>query len=265
MSVDILIPVHGRYDLLEKCLNSIPEAFSETSYRVYIYDNNTPMDYNEKERFYSPFDAKVSLGKQNIGFPLACNALARRGKGKYIFLLNSDVILDPGSGDVLANYLAENEDVGVVGMKLLFPDDVAGEDANIRPSGKVQHVGISIDINARPHHIFVGWSGDNPKTKGVIEPVAVTGAALMTRRSLWNKTRGLDSLYGHGTFEDVDYCLSVKKMGYRIIVPTQAQAVHYTGASTTEETPFPLQYNLQLFHQKWGGSKELAWSDGELL
>jgi O-antigen biosynthesis protein len=265
MTVDIIIPIYGRYDFLEKCLESIPKAFSRTLYRVYCYDNATVMDYREKQKFFSGFPVKVTFGKKNIGFPNACNAASRRGKGKYVFLLNSDVILEPESGDVLAGYLSEYEDIGVVGMKLLFPSDVVGEDEKIRPPGKVQHVGISFDINAQPQHLFVGWSPDNPKTMGIIEPSAVTGAALMTRRSLWIKTGGLSKDYGLGTFEDVDFCLQIKRMGKKILVVTEAQGTHYVGASTPKDNPFPLRYNLQVFHQKWAGSSELSWSDGLLL
>ena len=263
MSVDIIIPVYGRYDLLEDCLNSIPLAFPDTPYKVYVFDNATPMDHNEKQKFFSKHAVKVTFSKQNVGFPLACNASAQKGKGKYIFLLNSDVVLDPGSGEVLVRYLAEHEDVGVVGMKLLFPSNVVGEDANIRPAGKVQHVGITFDINAKPQHAFVGWSADNPKTMGVIEPDAVTGAALMTRRSLWYKIGGLNRKYGMGSVEDCAYCLSVKKLGHRIVVPTEAQGTHYTGGSTTKETRFPLDFNMQLLYQEWIG--EIQWTDGRIL
>lgn len=262
--VDIVIPVYGRYDLLEKCLNSIPEAFGNIKHNIYVYDNATPMHKAEKERFYQQFDVKVSMSGTNRGFPVACNLAAKRGKNKYIFFLNSDVELEPGSGKILVETLRTNSDVGVVGMKLLFPQDVTEGDAPIRPAGKVQHVGISFDIEANPTHLFVGWSADNPKTLGLIEPFAVTGAALMTRRSVWKKLGGFGKEYGLGTWEDVDYCIKVRLDGLRVVVPTEAVGTHYTGASSSEDTHFPLEQNRQVFYQKWV-NRGLEWSDGKLL
>ena len=37
--VDIIIPVYNRFDILEKCLKSIPDAFGDITYKIYIYDN----------------------------------------------------------------------------------------------------------------------------------------------------------------------------------------------------------------------------------
>ena len=194
---------------------------------------------------------------------MACNLAARKGRNKYIFLLNSDVILEPDSGDVMVSYLENDDELGVVGMKLLFPQEIPYEDSRIRPTGKVQHYGISFDITARPQHIFVGWSPENPKVNVPIEPPAVTGAAFMTRRSIWNKVKGLETSYGMGTYEDVDYCFSVRREGYKVMVFPDAVATHYTGASQTKENTFPLEINRNLFYNRWQG--KIEWSDGRLL
>ena len=59
--------------------------------------------------------------------------------------------------------------------------------------------------------------------------------------------------YGAGTWEDVDYCLAVRSLGYNVIVEQKARGIHYTGASTeTYRVPFPQQLNQLVFLSKWG-------------
>jgi GT2 family glycosyltransferase len=115
----VCIPVHGRFDLLRKCLEYIPDAFGDITYQIYIFDNGSPKE--EADLFY-PVDRsiKVIRSKENIGFPRACNRMVAAGRSPLIFLLNSDVMLAENSVDLLVREM-DNPDVGVVGMRLVFP------------------------------------------------------------------------------------------------------------------------------------------------
>ena len=262
--IDICIPVYGMFELLEKCLNSLPAAFGEVPYRVYIYDNATPVPMEEKQAFYSRFPVKVTYSKRNLGYPLACNLASKKGNNKYVFLLNSDIEMFPGSGERMVNYLRTDETLGLLGMKLYFPEQVDYEHQQARPAGKVQHYGISFNIHARPYHPFAGWSKDNPKVSKPIEPPAVTGAALMIRRSLWQRIGGYNNDYGQGTYEDLELSMEVKKLAKRVAIFPDCEAYHYTNATALHyQIGFPLENNHQIFYNKW--AKNIEWSDGYLL
>lgn len=246
--VDITIPVFGRFDLLTRCLSAIPEAIGDLSYNLIIVDNNSP----EADKFYPVEHATVIRNKENLGFPKACNIGVARKTSPLIFLLNSDVILQK---DAIANAVKaiDNPKVGVVGMKLIFPsEDLGTLDANIRPAGKVQHVGLVTNIRGNFYHIFIGWNPDHPKVLAVHEPYAVTGAALLTRRSIWNKIGGLNEVYGAGTYEDVDYCLSARDLGYNVVIEQSAIGIHYTGATAEfYKMGYPLNQNQMIFMSRW--------------
>lgn len=262
--VDIIIPVLGQYDLLEKCLNSLPGAFEDVPYRVFIYDNATPLPMDEKQAFYGRFPVKVTYAKKNYGYPVACNEAAKKGTNKFLFFLNSDIELFPGSGKRMVEYFQNDEDLGILGMKLLFPESVAFEHQQARPAGKVQHYGISFNIQARPYHPFAGWSADNPKVLKPIEPTAVTGAALMIRRSLWRKIGGYNMEYGLGTMEDVELSFAVKGEGKKVMVYPDCEAYHYTNATAMHyQIGFPLEINYQIFYNKY--VSKLEWGDGSIL
>jgi GT2 family glycosyltransferase len=84
----------------------------------------------------------------------------------------------------------------------------------------------------------------------------------MTRRNIWNKVGGFLDAYGLGTYEDCDYCLSVKKLGLDVIVETKAVGYHYTGASAeSNRIAYPMIQNRLLFLQRWQNS--LVWDEVE--
>ena len=147
-------------------------------------------------------------------------------------------------------------------MRLMFPEYAGGLNQNIRPANSIQHVGLETDIHGNFVHSFIGWRPDHPKVLAQREVYAVTGAALMTRRNLWNKIGGFNEIYGQGTFEDVEYCMMARELGYNIIVAPDAKGIHYTGATAERnQTGFPLDNNRMIFLQRW--AQKLKWSSWE--
>jgi GT2 family glycosyltransferase len=261
--VDIIIPVHRRFDILAECLGSIPDAIGDIPHKIIIFDNASPLE--EANKFYPLLDRsiKISRSKQNLGFPKACNQGVHRGRSPLLFFLNSDVVLEPESIDKLVRVM-DDPTVGVVGMKLVFPEEHAGLNEQIRPSGKLQHVGLSVNIRSEVHHAFMAWSPDHPRVMKQREVAAVTGAALMTRRSLWTQAKGFFEGYGHGTYEDIEYCFTLREMGYNIVVDPTAVGTHYTGATAEKYgLGYNLNYNQMTFMQRWGN--KLEWFDWKML
>ena len=252
----IVIEVYGRFVLLEKCLDALPEAAGDISYNVVLVDNNSP-EKGEADAFYARYPkATVIRNKENLGFPRACNMGAKRKASPLLFFLNSDAIMHSRSIWHMVKAM-DDPQVGVVGAKLLYPDD--SKDPN-RPAGKVQHVGHAIDISGRLDHIFMGWSPDHPKVLSMNEVVAVTGAAFMTRRNLFTRVGGFDESYGVGYYEDVDYCFSIAGLGFKIRVVQDAVGVHYTSATTNKYgIRAPMLLNQSIFMSKWGS--KISWTD----
>ena len=271
--VDIVIPVRGRIDLLSKCIEAIPLAFDPYMVNIVVVDNNSKeveedVSYlDEFQGSYGNIKSAITIKlKENVGYPKACNIGARRKTSKYIFFLNSDCFLEPGSGKLLVDALDGDDKVGVVGMKLIFPDYPTGLDQSdkIRPKGKLQHIGLSTRITGTVHHVFIGWNPEHPKVNKVHEVFAVTGAALMVRRSLFMKAGAFYEEYGMGTYEDVDLCVTIKKMGYNIIVVPRAVGIHCTGATVeTYKTGYPMQQNASIFLSRH--MNDIEWWDYWLL
>lgn len=273
-TVDVVIPVRGKLDLLEQCFSCVPLAFEDYNVNIIVVDNAS-FEVEKDVSFFTEMEGfsyknvkstNILHQKTNLGFPKACNLGARRKTSPYVFFLNSDCFLEPGSGKILIEEMEKDPKVGVAGMKLLFPDYPTGlrQDDRMRPLGKVQHVGLSTMINGTVHHIFIGWSSDHPKVNKVREVFAVTGAAMMVRRSLFQKIGGFFEGYGLGTFEDVDLCVTIRNLGYNTIVVPEAVGVHCTGATAeTYRAEFPLNQNASIFLSRH--MNDIVWWDYWLL
>lgn len=268
--IDFVVCVYGRFDLLKRCLASIPAACQDLPYKVYLVDNNSP-DQVEAKEFYDGLSVNKNIlvfrNKENLGFPKASNQGFRKGSSPLVLFLNSDIVLDPYSVVEMVKAI-DDPKIGVVGMKLVFPSDI-GENGLvtnevIRPQGKVQHVGLSSNVQGNIYHHLLGWSEENPKVQKIREVYAVTGAALMTRRLLFAKAGGFLEAYGTGNFEDVDLCLTIREMGYNVIVEIKARAIHYAGATAeTYKIQYPFDFNRLIFLQRW--SQKLNYTELAVL
>ena len=148
----------------------------------------------------------------------------------------------------------KDDTIGVLGARLLFPENSTSPN---RPAGKIQHVGLAMDIRGNVVHPLIGWSSDNPKTKISREVFAVTGALFTIRTRLFKAIRGFNPVYGLGYYEDVDMCLAVRQLGFRIWMDANIGGIHYTNA-TSEKNPSAfvnqIQQNAMTFRAKWANS-----------
>ncbi|MFV0306520.1 MAG: glycosyltransferase family 2 protein [Desertimonas sp.] len=185
---------------------------------VVVTDPRTPSDVRGAldERPVTVIDADGPFN-----FSRWCNAGVAASSGELVLLLNDDMRVEqPDWLRVMVGILTAADDVGVVGARLLYAD------------GTLQHGGIL--LNEQPLHIFHGFGGDDPGVFGLLEidreVSAVTGACLLTRRSLWDRLGGLPEEFAVA-FNDLDYCLRVRASGGRVIWTPHATLYHFESQS----------------------------------
>lgn len=267
--IDVVIVTGGRFDMLDKCLNALYREAQSVPLGIFIIDNATPAE--ERIQNNSLFEYRPELDEnsgvrefrskrlqQPVGFPVSNNEAARLGHSPLILFLNDDVELHEGAIEKIIRTF-DTESIGVVGIKLMFPPTST---SSIRPAGKVQHVGMALNIRGELIHPLVGWSPDHPKANVSRDVFSVTGAALAIRRGLFNKIGGFNPIYGMGTYEDVELCVQARRLGQRVFVNVEATGYHYTG-STQEKNGvgFPIGTNKMTFQAKWGPSGMLYWNE----
>jgi GT2 family glycosyltransferase len=277
--IDITLPIFGEFGLAVTAIEKVKEAaapLSPEKYRLIVLDNGTPPWVSHegdvevtpeeqaaevKELLRPNHDLFIRVD-QNIGYPGGMNECASHGRSPLILILTADVFLEPGAINNMVMVM-DNPDVGVVGCKLLFPLDMESPHG---PGGTVQHAGLAFGIQGKPYHIFIGWSPDNPRVNVRRDMAAVTGACFMTRRNLWQEIGGFDTRYGLGTFEDIDYCFSIRSMGKKVMFEPTAVGYHLVSGAKLQganQTGFNLPMNETIFRGKW--AHMLAWDEWRYL
>lgn len=260
--LDIVVTTAGRFDVLRVCLDTLAEYAKITPFNVLVIDNGSDAEESRQNadlffRANNPYFKSKRL-TQNVGFPAAANEGARMGNAPLIMFLSDDVKLTEGAIEKVVSDF-QDPAVGIVGIKLLFPEDSTAPN---RPAGRVQHVGLDLNIRGEPIHPLIGWGKNHPKTCISREAWAVTGACLTIRRDLFNKAGGFNQIYGKGTFEDCDLCLTVRGLGGKIYIDTQAVGYHHVGATAEKrQEAFPIQQNLMIFRSRWQATNLLQWGE----
>jgi len=135
-------------------------------------------------------------------------------------------------------------DVAVVGSKLLFED------------GTIQHAGVAFSREwFLPYHIYRGTNAHAACVSRRRELQCVTAACMLVRRTVFEQAEGFDEGYRNG-FEDVDLCLKIKKLQWRIVY--QPRSVLYHLESKTPGRKAHEQDNSRRLHERWGSCWWLA-------
>ena len=168
------------------------------------------------------------------------NRLWRAAATEHLVLMNDDVrVIAPGWLKALMTF-AMDGGVGGVGARLLFPD------------GRLQHAGIPGGPFGAVAHAWLGQSADMPTYQdwAVVHRdwSMVTGAVFATRRAVMEAVNGFDERFTL-EFNDIDLCLRIRLLDYRIVYTPFAELTHREKASRGET--LPAGEEVALFLNRW--------------
>jgi GT2 family glycosyltransferase len=195
---------------------------------------------------------RVAVLTDNGGFSAVNNLGASLARGRFLLMLNSDVLPSrPGWLSRLVAFHESRTDMGAVAPKLLYEDD------------SIQHAGLYFD---RPpgadawsnEHYFKGLARDFPAANVARQVPAVTGAALLVRTDVFRELGGLRGAYIRGDYEDSDFCLRLRESGREIWYLPEVELYPLEGQSySSEERERLSEYNQWLHTYLWRGQLEL--------
>lgn len=228
---------------LIKSIVADKDLFSELE-EIIIVDNGSK-DNTEKLVKDLGLDVEYIRLEENLGFSKAVNLGAKKIKGDYILLLNSDVLLPLGEIINLKRFMEKNGDVGVCGPQLLFSDG--------SPQRSYSHVPSLIsELFPRSLYekIFVERKLkklEREKNLPVFIVDSLIGACLLIRRTTFRKLNGFDERFFF-FLEETDFCVRVRKIGELVVFVPYAKVIHYQGMTVKKSWILGrIEYNISLF------------------
>lgn len=247
--VSILIPNKDHVADLKKCMDSIEEKSTYRNFEFIIVENNSTEE--ETFSYYKEIEkrdnVRVLYYKEDFNYSRINNFGAKEANGEYVLLLNNDTeMIEPDSIKEMLD-VCMRPDVGIVGAKLIFEDNT------------IQHAGVIIGFGGVAGHAFIGQDRDDngyfSRIISVQDLSAVTAACLMVRRSVFDEVEGLNEEF-KVAFNDIDFCLKVRKAGYLVVYNPYAQFYHYESKSRGQEDSADkvarFRQEIGLFGERWG-------------
>ena len=252
--VSIIIPNRDHAKDLKACIDSIIGKTTYDNYEIVIVENGSTdkavLKYYDEIQGADPRVKKMDW-QGGFNWSAINNYAAEKTDGEYLLFLNNDTeVITPEWIEELLMH-AQRPEIGIAGAMLYYPNDT------------IQHGGVVLGLGGVAGHAFAGIERGDPGYAGKLcyaqNVTAVTGACMMMRREIWKNAEGFDVDFAVG-LNDIDFCLRVRKAGYRILWTPYAELYHYEsksrGKPDTAEKKAAVRRENELFRTKWGRELE---------
>ncbi|MCX5790898.1 MAG: glycosyltransferase family 2 protein [Elusimicrobia bacterium] len=237
-NVSVIIPVHNAPAELKACLASL-EATARGAYELILVDNASGP---ETRRYLASVKNAVKLrNASNLGFAKAVNQGLKRAAGRYLAVVNSDIVFFQGGLQGLAACLDADARAGACGP--LTNRTVGVQRVVLAPKTEKDPGGLRLFAQAMalkfPAEAF--------------EVHRLVGFCFMLRRAAYESIGLLDERFGVGCFEDLDYSLRLRQAGWTLKVAKDVFVAHRDHSSFKGHEHFHswAVRNREVFVDKW--------------
>jgi GT2 family glycosyltransferase len=236
--VSVVMVLYGGWKLAFQAIGAL-HANTDPAFELILVDNASPDDsLAQVERRVA--GATIIRNEANLGFGGASNQGARLARGRYVCLLNSDALVEPGWLPPLLETLSEDGVGAAVPMYL-------------NQDGSVQEAGSVIDSIGHPHAVGRGRSTGDFQYRFRREVDFASAACMLVPADLFLELGGFDERYHPGYFEDTDLCFRLRERGLRTIYEPRSRVVHVLhGSGDPERARLLMESHRDVFVERWG-------------
>jgi hypothetical protein len=252
-------------ELLRLCLQSVFQYIkSDIDYEVMVTDSATEEETEMLMREEFP-EVKFFPFRENAGFKTMVNKSLKEARGKYIFLINSDIILTDEVVSKMLAYLKTHPDIGILSPKQLnFNGTLQSSCFRFyRPLTILYRRTWFGKLHFAKHHLnwFIMADYDKREPKSVDW---VMGSAMLVVRSAAEQVGMMDQRF-FMYMEDVDWCRRFWEQKWKVVYYPLAFVYHYHGKGSAKGgffgsllfnrlTWYHIRSASQYFWKYWGKS-----------
>ncbi|HEY2028432.1 MAG TPA: glycosyltransferase family 2 protein [Myxococcales bacterium] len=245
--VSVIVPTRDHAAVLQTMVESFFARTNYPAYELIVVDNQSEEPAALEYLKSISGRAQVLRYDQPFNFSAINNFAVERARGSVVCLLNNDVeIVDEGWLTEMVSQVLRPE-IGAVGARLLYPD------------GTLQHGGVVVGIGGvagHAHkHLAVAAPGHCGRAQLVQDVTAVTAACLCVRKQIYQRLSGFDERLAVA-FNDVDFCLRVRRGGLRNLWTPYATLLHHEsksrGKDDAPEKRARFRREIEFMRRHWG-------------
>ncbi len=239
--VSVVICAFNQFDLTMQTLLTLSGS-SGVSFETILIDNGS-MDATKQieDRVHG---LRLIRNDTNLGFLLASNQGIAASSGRYVLLLNNDVVLPPNALQRAVRRMDGDASIGALGGRI------------VRTHGQLQEAGCVLFSDGSAYGYGRDADPFDPEYDFPRDVDFVSGLFLLVRRPLLMQLGGFDTDFSPAYYEDTDLCVRVWKSGHRVIYDPTVTVVHLEyGSSRNPDGPRALmRRNQDIFlskHRDW--------------
>jgi O-antigen biosynthesis protein len=223
--ISVIIPFKDQKEALKKCIESIIAKSTYKNYEIILVNNGSEL--TETMQYLESVSGKNRISLLNYDAPFNYSAINNfavgQAEGEYVILLNNDTeVITPDWMETMLEHAQRNE-VGAVGIKLLYPNDT------------IQHAGVLLGLGGLAGHAFCRLPAAENGSFGLADVIrdysSVTAACMMVKKSVYVGCGGFNEQQLAIAFNDVDFCLRLREQGYLIVYTPYAALYHHESLS----------------------------------
>lgn len=249
--VSIIIPTKNGYKDVQRCVSSIIEKTTYQNYEIIMADNGStdPKMHELYAEFEQQLPGRFFVESIDIPFNFSTinNRAAKKAHGEYLLFLNNDTEVITENWLTLMVSFAQQERIGCVGAKLLYPNNT------------VQHAGVILGLGGVAGHGHYGYPygdlGYFGRLAINVNYSAVTAACLLMKKADFDAVGGFEEAFTVA-FNDVDLCLKVQALGRDNVWLHEAELYHFEsqtrGYDDTGKKKKRFEQEKVMMEEKWG-------------
>jgi GT2 family glycosyltransferase len=221
IDISIIIVSYNCLGPLKVCLDSI-SAQDGVSREIIVVDNASSDGTAE---FLNSLEIRKAVLQRNIGFGAGINLGQGSANGAFLFFLNPDTILPPGTLRSLYNCACRIEKAGLISPLITWADGTAQLSARGLPTrldflfgrgSPLFKLGFTGEMQAG----YIQTFGEDP-----ISVPAVSATAVMIKTELFRSLGGFDQRF-FMYLEDIDLCKRIGMQGLGIWLLPEIKIIH---------------------------------------
>ena len=235
--LSVCIPTWNGRELVLSCLRSVVDGTPDVPLELIVVDNGSSDGTVDAVTREFP-GAMVLQNRENEGFPTAVNRGIRVATGRYVVVLNNDVVVGPGALSKMVRVMDDEPSIGMLGCRVVFPDGAVQHTAHDEPCWQ-DYVFSALFLHrlmpgsARFARIDRTYLDYRP---GLVVDTDWLGGVVLVARSEAIARVGLLDERIFAFSEDWDWCRRFVAAGYRVVYWGHAEVVHNHGSSSMRYT-----------------------------
>lgn len=252
MDLSIIIVSWNVKEKLRENLEALYGSEGDFNFEVIVVDNDSSDNTVEMIKRDFP-QVKVMANEDNLGFSRANNQAIKIAQGDFLLLLNPDMRVEKSTLRKILEWMRENKQASLASCRLV---NDRGE--IIKHVRRFPKLADQLAIISKLPHLIPGilkkYIVDDFDYERAWQVDSVRGGFMMIRRETIEKVGLLDERY-FIWFEEVDYCLRIKKADGEVWYTPAANCIDYVGQSFKQvKTPKKQLYfrdSMLKYFKKW--------------